>query len=129
MGREEERKRAAAFAGAQQFAAGVRSGEVPALDRFGQPLVVGSFVLYHPSVDLMFQVTEVKPVLDPRAPTGLVTVTLAVEIPITLKAGLAQMALVRLGMAQPVAVPDVERPSPEEEPAASGPKLVVTDAD
>lgn len=73
-----------------QFAAGLNrkrmadaigTGQVNAVDRFTQPIEVGKLCVYQPNPDIMlWEVTEVRPVLDPGAPPGMVRVTCATSI-------------------------------------------------
>ncbi len=136
MGREEERKRALAMDASRAFGAAVRDGLVSALDRFGQPITAGTLVLYRSNVDVVFQVLDVKPVLDPRVPTGAVTLVLAVEIPLTVPVRQPIVTLVKIGARPvgqeaagvtsdltPVAAAEA---GPE---AAPGPPLVLSDVD
>lgn len=48
------------------------------IDRFGNVIREGSTVMFRPEVDLVYQVVGVRPVMDPRAPPGLVDVQLQV---------------------------------------------------
>lgn len=60
----------------RMFAQGLASGEVRALDRFTAPIVKGSLVLMLRPDDLIFTVTDVAPELNPRAPVGMIRLTL-----------------------------------------------------
>lgn len=79
------------------FAAGVATGEITGLDRFGHRLTMGSLALFRPPNDLVFEVTEVKPILDPRAPVGLVQLTLVAKCPVTMKVNEPAGNIVRVG--------------------------------
>lgn len=96
MGRLEQLSKAARMA--------VRNGGGPAvLDRFNNPIPVGGMVIYHPPVDLVYQVVDVRPVMDPRAPKGLATVTLQVQFPIQVPFGHPNMQLLCIAGPQPIA--------------------------
>ena len=67
---------------------GVNMGPINALplDRFGRPIQIGAMVAYHSPVDLVFQVANTRPILDPQARPGLVEVTLSVQFPVNVMA-------------------------------------------
>lgn len=102
-------------------------------DRFGAPVTPGSHILFRPTYDFVYEVLDVKPVLDPNAPPGMINLVLASETTITIPAGTPLMNMVRL-LAGPEAstsepVPSAQGdgdPGHEEEPPA-GPRLVLTD--
>ena len=88
------------FALAQQrraFAQAVTSGQAAVLDRLAQPVAKGALVLWRPPHDLIYEVVDVAPVLDPRQPPGLVQLTLMSTAPVTFYAGQPAMSLVVIG--------------------------------
>jgi hypothetical protein len=70
-------------------------------DRFGATIHPGCHVLYRPDVDVVYQVTEVKPILDPRAPQGAISVVLVGQVRLTLKAGTPWDRLIALNAGAP----------------------------
>lgn len=92
-------------------------------DRFGTALVVGQHVLFHPAVDVIYQIAELKPILDPRAPTGSIQCVLVASVPMGLMAGQVHQLLVALGDLTPPQVESTEPTDPPAEPPA-GPTLV-----
>lgn len=81
-------------------------------DRFGAPIEVGSSILYRPEVDMVFQVTDAKPVLDPRAPTGLLQIVVQCQATLTVRAGLPFSRMIALGVTNPPPSPDELPPDP-----------------
>lgn len=69
------------------FQGAFQRGEAVVRDRFGNAVVSGALVLYKPPVDMVFRVVSAVPVLDPRQPPGLVTLTVQVEAPVTVRVG------------------------------------------
>lgn len=59
------------------FAYRVASGQLTARDRLNQPIRPGQQVLFHANLDVVMQVLQVSPVLDPRAPQGIVEITVS----------------------------------------------------
>ena len=93
MGAEERRKhdqQATQQAQARQsFAAALAAGDAHAVprDRFGVAIKAGMKVLYRPNVDMIFDVVDVRPVLDPRMPPGIATIVLQAAAPVTARVG------------------------------------------
>lgn len=58
----------------QQFASQVHAGHVSARDRFGNPVQVGSLIVWHADIDTVWEVVAVRPVLDPSKPPGFLSV-------------------------------------------------------
>ena len=77
----------------QQYAAG--RGRV--LDRFNQPLDVGTIVVYRPAQDLVFTVVEATPILDPQAPPGAVRVVLQAIVPMLSMGGQPRGDMIVIG--------------------------------
>lgn len=90
----------------------------PPIDRFGVPLTPKDLVLYRPPMDLIFRVEDVKPVVDPRAPPGMVTLVLSVVTTVHVPAGQPQINMVVVGVAE-------EQPA---DPPADPPSALVDDA-
>lgn len=65
----------------QDVARLVNQGALAPIDRFGRKIKEGDVVLWSPPKDLAFIVTEIHPVLDPRAPMHQVTVVLQLPGP------------------------------------------------
>lgn len=88
-----------------------------ARDRFGTPVQRGAAVIFKPEVDLVFQVLDTRPVLDPRLPAGLVDVTIQVA-PFTLRmpANQPYPRFVALNGGHPMSVDGSTVPDPPAEP-------------
>jgi len=107
-----------------------------ARDRFGVPIAKGDLVTYRPGMDLVFEVVDVKPVLDPRAPVGAVVVLLAVSVPLNTMANQPIAEILVVGdivrdAAQPTDTGSGVEPSnpvEKQEVAPDKPALVLTDA-
>lgn len=150
MRRQQEAQKAT-----QQFLRALSAGQVHAIDRFGLPIEAGSKVEFHGSLDLVFDVVGVAPILDPKVPPGMLNVTLTVTFPMQLRANQITPTLIRLPhleqQAPQAVVEGGEKPPNNEaqgdEPAAGkaepvaggvlgagdesvapGPRLVLTDA-
>lgn len=65
----------------QDVARLVNQGALAPIDRFGRKIKEGDVVLWSPPKDLAFVVTEIHPVLDPRAPMHQVTLVLQMPGP------------------------------------------------
>jgi len=83
-------------------------------DRFGVPIRPGQHVLYRPEIDVVYQVLDVKPILDPRMPTGSVQLVLTVTMPLVLGTQQPIGRLIAIGTPPEVEVTDAE---PEKEPS------------
>lgn len=119
---------------AQRAQAKVQSGVIPPRDRFGNAIQPGDLVVYHPPVDLVFQVKDVKPVMDPRAPQGLVNVVLVVEVPVGVNVSQVTGNFIRVGRIQEqveagesVSESSAEEPTSETPPDVP-PAIALTDA-
>lgn len=71
----------------RQFQQAVAMGQIQALDRMGRPLEVGDLVLLRTETDIIFTVLSVVPVLDIKAPVGLMEATLTVTFPLRFPGG------------------------------------------
>ena len=101
----------------------LKQGGLRLLDRFGRPVMPGCTVMYDNPRQLSFLVTDVKAVLDPRAPVGLCAIEMACTVTL--------QCMVREPNAMLVAV---AYPSPNEEAqgdaaAGNGRGLVITRPD
>ena len=65
----------------RQFAQAVAAGQVKVIDRFSNPIEVGSLVVWSLPHDFVWLVQDIKPVLDPNVQPGLVAVTLTATAP------------------------------------------------
>lgn len=110
----------------RQFAQAFASGSIKAIDRIGQPIETGALVMYRPPFDLIYEVHDVKPVLDPRQPVGVVQAVLSCSVPVLLQVNTPVMAMIRVGTQQ---APGQASLDPlQAQPTPPSP-LVVTDAD
>lgn len=120
-----------------------------ALDRLGKSIEAGHLVLFHNMEDLIFEVTEVHPVLDPgmRMADGSVVmqVGLVTQVPLRIRAAEPSGSLVIIGETQArikariearVGAPDdngrgavVGSIQPADAPAEPPDKIVITDAE
>ena len=71
----------------RNFAAAFGRGQANALDRFGNPIHDGDKLMLRFQVDPIVDVVSVNPVLDPKAPAGLIDVMCTVTFPIRVQAG------------------------------------------
>lgn len=125
MGREqtlnqEQRMRMERARAAQSFAQAVSNGEAPPRDRFGVAVTPGTRLLYRPNVDMIFDVVDVRPVLDPRMGPGFVTIILQASAPITCRVDQPLVSMIVVGMmpvegaetpVDPPAAPVVDEPA------------------
>lgn len=68
----------------QQFADAMRRGDIRVLDRLGQHVKPGNQIIFQSGIDTIYEVIDVRPILDPRQPQGLAKVSVAVtfDIPV-----------------------------------------------
>lgn len=115
-----------------QFAKQVAAGAPSAMpiDRFGVPIRVGDEILFRPPFDWVFHVVAIQPIMDPRAPVGMVTMVLQASAPVHVQGGqplmnatIVMSAEVKAdAVAAESAHPDAEMPSsPIVDPAAPEP--------
>lgn len=88
---------------AEQYAHGVRTGRFKPCDRFGMPIEIHDALIYDPDDPLVFQVTDVAPVLDHRAPQGLVRVVVQTKAVITMIVGQPTPHVLKYGTTDPKA--------------------------
>ncbi|MES2959859.1 MAG: hypothetical protein V4792_16840, partial [Pseudomonadota bacterium] len=79
----------------QKFARDLSAGKTGVVDRFGVTIAPGTFVLYRPAVDLIYEVVDVVPVLDMSRPAGHVTIKLVCQTDVEFVAGIRAMTLVK----------------------------------
>ena len=101
MGRDERFKQEELGRHMQTFAQAVAAGDARTLprDRFGVAVQVGTKVLYRPNVDMIFDVVDVRPVLDTRVGAGVVTIVLQTTAPITCRVGQPLVSMIVVGVA------------------------------
>jgi hypothetical protein len=120
------------------------------LDRILQPIVKGQLVVFHPENDLIMEVLDVRPILDPRpgVPPGAVRVSMTTSFEVILRERVTDQRFLvigdkiehfkRMGIPLPPGVDDAATADETTEPAvappgppeaSSGPKLVLTDRD
>lgn len=56
--------------------------QVFALDRFGKVIEKGHLVMFHNDVDMICEVTDIGPILQPNAPQGMVQIMLRAQVPV-----------------------------------------------
>lgn len=76
----------------------------PPCDRIMQPIKKGQLVVFKADNDPIFEVLDVKPVMDPRQPPGLVQVTLAATLVIGMRAGAPASSVLVIGAKEAVHV-------------------------
>lgn len=126
MGSEERRKHEQQAQARQAFAQALSAGDPHALprDRFGVAIRPGMKVLYRPNVDMIFDVVDVRPVLDPRLPPGVVTIVLQAAAPVSVRIGQPVINMIVIATDAPKdgaeadPAPPVGEPAPPEEPVA-----------
>lgn len=144
MGAEERRKQEQLAQARQSFAAAVSSGDPMALprDRFAVAIKPGMKVLYRPNVDMIFDVVDVRPVLDPRLPPGVVTVVLQGAAPVSVRVGQPVVNMIVIATdapkdgagleptgEAPPADPPAEPSAPAEAPESPALRLVTADGE
>lgn len=81
----------------QQFAQALAAGTTAPLDRFANPIKAGSLMLWHLPHDMVWEVKDVSPVLDPRVPPGVVRLKLECILPCDVVAGNVNIGMVVVG--------------------------------
>ena len=84
---DQKRRQEESATARRQFAQSVARGQLGAMDRFGQPIEAGDQLMVRTPFDLVFTVVTVNPLLDPRAPAGLMDVVCTVTFPLRIPAG------------------------------------------
>lgn len=90
----------------ERFARAVASGVPQAMpmDRFGNAIQPGQHALYDPEVSLVFRIADLKPILDPKMPPGMVAMRLTADFTISVPFGQPLARLIAIG-GQPVQPP------------------------
>ncbi len=81
----------------QKFARDLSAAKTGVVDRFGVAVTPGTYVLYRPAVDLIYEVVDVVPILDMSRPAGHVTIRLVCQTDVEFVAGVRAMTLVKCG--------------------------------
>ena len=81
----------------KQVREAVSSGSLTVVDRIGQTLEKGALVVWRPPFDLVFEVLDAVPILDPGAPPGAMRVVLTCTTSAGIPAGQPQMNMIRIG--------------------------------
>lgn len=112
------------------FAQAVATGQTGAYDRIGAKIEPGDLVVWSPPPDiLLYLVKDVVPVLEPNAPPGLMRVTLTLEAPINIRAGIRGTNMLVVGRQDadgtaridPRTAPQPDPSEPPEPPDAPAP--------
>jgi len=94
----------------QQFARDLAQGVTGVVDRFGAKVVDGSYIVYAPPYDLIFEVVKLVPVLDLAAPPGMVRLTLRCETTVDLFVGQRSMTMIKCGEKAQDGVAEIQPP-------------------
>ena len=81
----------------QKFARLMNEGKTGMIDRFGVKIEPGHYVLYRPMHDLIFEVVDVVPSLNPQHMVGTVILKLACATDVQFVAGQRAMTLLKCG--------------------------------
>ncbi len=101
----------------RQLLGGIPSAQAEPRDRFGVPIRVGDLVIHRPEPDPIFEVVDVKPVMNPQMPPGMVIVTLAIQMPVYLSTLQPTGNVMVWGNVKDAAEPVAAAPSNIESPA------------
>jgi len=102
----------------QKFARAMNEGKTGMVDRFGVKIEAGHYVLYRPMHDLIFEVIDVAPSLNPQHMVGTVVLKLACTTDVQFIAGQRAMTMIKCGQraADEEGAADLKQPGSE--PAA-----------
>lgn len=105
----------------KDFPGMIASGQIAPLDRFGVPIRPGDLVTWRGPVthDLIWEVRDVVPVLEPNVPAGVCRVTLICTSPVAVRAHQPEISMIRVGRTQTAA--DAEAETPQGAEAAETP--------
>lgn len=123
---------------AQQAAFVRAAAHAEPMDRFGQVLKEGDLVVYRPPIDNVFHIDKITKTsaLDPKAPPGVVTLILSVQMPVHAQALQYIQNMIRVGHAGSAEQADealAEGNAPEvtiervAEPEAEEPTLIISE--
>jgi len=101
----------------RQFAAQVANGQASAIDRINQKIEVGSLVVYRPPCDLIFEVLDIAPVLNPNEPPGKIKLVLSTILPdLVVMANVRQLNMIVIGKQISEGHADISGPKMTPEP-------------
>jgi hypothetical protein len=111
----------------------VNIGRAPhlAMDRFNRIMEPGQLVMYRATMDLVFEVVDVRPVLNPALVAQgqqAMQVTLRAQFPVQVAAAVPSSSLVIIGETE-ARMKAQAKAAGDGQPEAAGPKLVVTDGE
>ena len=92
----------------------VQQGQFPVIDRIGQAIAVGDLFVWKPPFDMVYEVKELAPILDPSVQPGAMRLIVECRTEMKILAGQPQMGMIRVGSTVEAAnegVPD-EAPAP-----------------
>ena len=89
----------------RNFAAAFGRGQAKAMDRFGNEMREGDKMMIRFAIDPVVDVVSVNPVLDPKAPAGLIDVVCTVTFPLRVPAGQPYQGCNIIARRQETAVP------------------------
>ena len=89
----------------RNFASAFGRGQAKALDRFGNEMREGDKMMIRFAIDPVVDVVSVNPVLDPKAPAGLIDVVCTVTFPLRVPAGQPYQGCNIIARRQETAVP------------------------
>ena len=101
----------------RQFAAQVANGHAYAIDRINQRIEVGSLVVWRPPADLIFEVVDIAPVLNPGEPPGRLKLALSTLVPDHIvSANVRQLSMIVIGKQIAPGHADISGPKMQSEP-------------
>ena len=80
-----------------KFARDLSAGKTGMLDRFGAKVEKDDFVLYRPQHDLIFEVKDVRPNMNPMLPVGTVILVLECQTDVQFIASQRAMTVIKCG--------------------------------
>lgn len=93
------------------------------LDRFGNGITPGGNVMYRPEVDLVFHVADVKPIMDPKVPPGMVGVRLTADFQLMVPFGQPLARMIAIGGQQQMPAPSGDQPATAPPPDGEAPAV------
>ncbi len=106
----------------RRMAQAAEAGTLSLFDRYGRRITVGAEVMWMTPQTTSFIVETISPVMDPRAPAGLIEVRLFLRVGMHVAnthQPMTDLLLVRSQQETGIGVPKVEEPA---EPSADGPE-------
>ena len=89
----------------KSFASAFAQGQAKAIDRFSNEFKPGDKMMIRFAIDPVVDVVSVNPVLDPKAPAGLIDVVCTVTFPLRVQAGQPYQGCNIIARRQETAVP------------------------